>query len=316
MTKILTSSDHHGNWESLEHWFKYASKHNLPFIIPGDVVGDYNFEELAIKKGLKLPNIQIENENTKKLKKLFNQILEYHAKKLANLIEKYKVKTYFLLGNHEPIYFPELVNKNLKQKELFIDLLKEKGLTKINGFKICAISNTYQLMYFLSYIYTEKELEEMFPHQLMQRPTIINFNKEKLKEYKEPYEDPDWIRINQDEIDDLDIFITHGQIGRGAWRKEKYATELPTLLSAAKLSAKAKITIDAHLHTTHTMRNCLEKPTIRAVGNKAFLIEKDKENQLSIEELECDAPYKAKEAGPTLKDLEEIKSPVDKFLGI
>lgn len=54
------------------------------------------------------------------------------------------------------------------------------------------------------------------------------------------------------------------------------------------------MTVDAHLHTTHVMKNCLEKPSIRAVGNKAFLVEKDGGGKLSIEELDSLLPYDAR----------------------
>ncbi len=313
--KLLVSSDHHANWDSLEHWFEFAKKENIPFVIPGDVVGDYNFEELVKEKGLKMPLWYSNNQTTKKLKKLFKDIVEYHAKKLASFIDKYGVKTYFLLGNHEPIYFCDRVIKHLKNKELFVDLLKEKGLTEVNGLKIAGISNTSQLMPFLSLIFDQKELKENFHHQLAERPVIHNFNKESLSKHELPLDDFDWLRIMGDQKQELDIFFTHGQIGVGAWKKDKYASEVPTLLSAAKLSDLAKITVDGHLHTTYMMRNVLGKPNIRAVGNKAFLIEKDNGGELSVEELESDKEYDAKGAGLSLKDLDEIKSPIDKLLG-
>ena len=58
---ILVSSDHHANWEALEKLFQLAHKEGIPFVINGDVVGDYNFEFLAEKLELKFP-YEIEEE--------------------------------------------------------------------------------------------------------------------------------------------------------------------------------------------------------------------------------------------------------------
>ncbi|MFT4261240.1 MAG: metallophosphoesterase [Candidatus Woesearchaeota archaeon] len=312
MNKLLISSDHHANWDALEYWFSYASKNKLPFIIPGDVVGDYNFEELAYQKGVKFPEILLEDEDNGVLRKLFNDIVKFHAKKLAGFIDKYKVKTYFLHGNHEPIYFGKEVISYLKQKELFVDMNEHKGFIQIGDFKVAGISNTNQLMPYLYSVFKEDELDLMFKHQRTARPVILGVSKESLTIHPDPVEDFDWLRIMSDNNDELDIFITHGQIGRGAWRKEKFASELPTLVSAAKLSLLSKITVDGHLHTTHTMKNVLGKPTIRAVGNKAFVVEKV-DGELFVEELDSGKEYDAR-GKISLEDLDELKSPIDKLL--
>ena len=318
INKILVSSDHHANWKALEYWFEYASKNNLPFIIPGDVVGDYNFHELAAHKNLSIPSQYEDNEDTFKLKDLFNEILLFHAKKLAEFIDKYKVKTYFLHGNHEPIYFTDMVVKELSNKELFVDISKQKGFIKVGEFKIAGISNTIQLMPYLYSIFSEQELNEYFSHQRgHHRKSITNLSKDKLDQLEDPIDDVDWIRIMTDNDNELDIFFTHGQIGIGAWRKDKYASEIPTLLAAAKLSNLAKLTVDGHLHTTHAMRNDLGKPNIRAVGNCAYLVEKQPDGRLSLEELNSNKPYNAR-GGITLSDLEGKKniSEIDRFLGL
>jgi hypothetical protein len=313
MNKLLISSDHHANWDALEYWFDYASKNNLPFIIPGDVVGDYNFEELASQRGLRITENILKDENNRLLRKLFEDILKFHAKKLAEFIDSYKVKTYFLHGNHEPIYFAQMVSNFLKNKELFVDMNTHKGFIDVNGFKVAGISNTSQLMPYLGYVFDDGEINEFFSHQKAIRPTVHSFNKETIVLLEDPKSDYDWIRIMSDNKSELDIFITHGQIGRGAWRKEKFADELPTLVSAAKLSLMSKLTVDGHLHTTHVMKNVLGKPNIRAVGNKAFIVEKDDDGELHIEELESTKEYNAR-GGITLKDLDELKSPIDKLL--
>ncbi len=314
MSKVLVSSDHHANWEALKYWFSYASKNILPFIIAGDVVGDYNFEELASQKNLSLPDKYTDNENTKSLRKLYEDILKFHAKKFSEYIEEFQVKTYFLHGNHEPITFGDMVKTNLENKELFVDMNKTKGFIEISKFNVAGISNTCQLMPFLEVLYSTEELDRLFPHQRTPSPIITNLTKDKVSAIPNPEDDYEWIRITTNQsIEELDIFVTHGQIGIGAWRKEKKANELPTLLSAAKLSLNAKLTVDGHLHTTHTMKNDLGKPTIRAVGNNAFLVEKLTDGKLTIEQLESSHPYDAR-GGIKLKDLQLIKSPIDKFL--
>ncbi|MDA3856041.1 MAG: metallophosphoesterase family protein [Candidatus Woesearchaeota archaeon] len=64
--KLLVSSDHHANWEALEKLFEYAKINKIPFVINGDVIGDYNFEELAKSLDLKFP-YEITNEKPNEL---------------------------------------------------------------------------------------------------------------------------------------------------------------------------------------------------------------------------------------------------------
>lgn len=320
MNKILVSSDHHANWKCLEYWFSYASKNKLAFVINGDVVGDYNFEELALKKNLEVPNSFSEgnSEVIEKLQKLYLDILFFHAKKFSDLIDTYGVKTYFLHGNHEPIFFGDMVLDNLKDKSLFVDLNKSEGFLDVDGIKIAGISNTSQLMPFLYSIYDIEKLGLFFSHQLTQRKVVSNFTEDIIKSIPDPVDDFDWIRITKkrSEVELFDVFFTHGQIGRGAWRKDKYANELPTLLCAAKLGLFAKLCVDGHLHTTHMMRNDIGKPVIRAVGNKAFLIEKDTETQ-SLDVLELKAPFEYNaRGGLCFEDLypDAKVSDIDNFL--
>jgi hypothetical protein len=380
--QILTSSDHHANWEALEGLFKIANQKKIPFIINGDIIGDYNFEQIKNELNLKFPNeistqvlqenlsnelfekyltySQIEqaggdaskllhqvpqhlkqqaieklnqiiqeiqtkefqnrlqqifknnptehiiSEHTIKLKSLYQIIVKLHAKKLAELINKYQVQTYFLLGNHEPINFvnltkQELYKLNPNNQNLLKDLGKINKIENANGIHIAGIPNVCALMPFLDQIYNKQELDEMFSHQRGQsRPILFGNIKEKLKQSNEHKKDFDWIRImnksnnknNQNEKQDLDIFFTHGQVGKGAWRDDKYCNEMPTLHVAAMLSELSQITIDGHLHTTHQMTNDLGKETLRAVGNKAFLLKKNQETKKIEKELiETNAEY-------------------------
>jgi hypothetical protein len=373
--QILTSSDHHANWSALEELFKVAKNKNIPFVINGDIIGDYNFEEIKDELNLKFPNeiseqtlkqnlsnelfeeyltylqiqqvdgdlsrllhkvpqhiqqdaikklnniiehIQTENfqktlqkifknhptehiisEHKIKLKSLYQIIVKLHAKKLAELINKYKVQTYFLLGNHEPINFVSLTKHELLELNNNQILLKDLGqINKIenaNGINIAGVPNVCALMPFLDEIYNKEELDKMFSHQRGQtRPILFGSIKEKLKQSDEHTKDFDWIRImgdNKDKIDKPDIFFTHGQVGRGAWRDDKYCNEMPTLHVAAMLSELSQITVDGHLHTTHEMTNDVGTKTLRAVGNKAFLLTKNKEGKIEKELIEVNAQY-------------------------
>jgi hypothetical protein len=313
--QILCSSDHHANWDALEYWFNHAQEHNLPFLINGDVVGDYNFEEIAQEFGYTiLSEYDATHPHISKLQNLFFAIVEFHAHKLAQFIDKYAVQTYYLLGNHEPANFCDIVKKYLKNKELFVDM-SQSGLLNINGFTIAGISNTSHMCSYLHSIFSQEQLDSLFTHMRTHRPVISQFDKTTLLAHPNPYADFDWVRIVGDSNNhsatshfdnsfELDIFVTHGQIGQGAWSNEKFASEMPTLLSAAKLSAKSKVTIDAHLHTTHAMKNCLGIPTLRAVGNRAILLEKDDSGQITYEILDNEHEYKAKKGVVfTKKDL-------------
>lgn len=368
--QILVSSDHHANWQALEKLFEYAKENNFPFIINGDVIGDYNFEELAKNLNLKFP-YEITNEKLKekltseeiesyatyqqiaqvgslqpflnqvpshliedtkqkltniikfieskefqekikkaeleiegltkniigehkiKLKALYNVVIKEHAKIFANIIEKYQVQTFFLNGNHEPQDFVDIVKSYLENKELLIDLGEIKGILEINKIKIAGISNVSTLMPFLNDIYSEKELDKMFSHQRGQNRPILykNITKEKILSSEQYKQDIDWIRIaeNKTEIN-LDVFFTHGQIGKGAWRDDRQADEMPTLYVAAMLSYLAQITIDGHLHTTYEMQTPFGKPLIRAIGNFAYKLTKNND-KIEFEKIQVDASY-------------------------
>lgn len=291
---LLTSSDHHSNWESLEHWFKVASQKNIPFVINGDVVGDYNFEGVALNMGLTVPEKYSQTyKHAKQLKDLYKAMIALHAKKLANLIDKYGVVTAFLLGNHEPVFFTDLTRYYLKNKDLLIDLANHKGILNLNGINIAGIPNTGHLQSYCYGILSDRELSRIFSHLRTKRDLISQFDVDKINELRDPLEDVDWIRIFQGSSNDLDVFFTHGQIGPGEWRKGKVANEMPTLVAAAKLSLRAKLTVDGHLHSSHKMKNVLGKPTVRAVGNSALLIEKE-DDKIFFEDLSVDLPYEAK----------------------
>ena len=291
---ILTSSDHHANWDALEHWFKVAKEKGVPFVITGDVVGDYNFEGVALNMGLTVPSkYSVTYKHRQNLKDLYKAMIALHAKKLASLIDKYEVKTVFLLGNHEPVFFGDLVKFYLNNSDLFIDLASYDGVLVLNGIKIAGISNTGHLQSYCYGILSEQELNRIFSHLRTTRALISDFDKNKIESLPDPLDDVDWVRIVKPGFDGLDIFFTHGQIGQGAWSKEKLATEMPTLVAAAKLSLFAKLTVDGHLHTSHKMKNAVGKPTLRAVGNSAILIEKEN-NELFFDDLSSDAVYEAK----------------------
>ena len=291
---ILTSSDHHANWEALEHWFKFAAEKNVPFVINGDVVGDYNFEGVALSMGLTVPDkYSTTYKHTESLKELYRAMIALHTKKLAELIDKYNVKTVFLLGNHEPVFFCDLVIHYLKNKDLFIDLTNYSGVLELNGIKIAGIPNTGHLQSYCYSVLSDSELNKIFSHLRTPRPLISEFNKEKIQSLSDPVDDFDWGRIVTSDFSGLDVFFTHGQIGKGAWRKDKFANEMPTLVSAAKLSLLSKLTIDGHLHTSHKMKNAVGIPNLRAVGNSALLLEKEGD-ELFFDELKSDEVYEPK----------------------
>lgn len=291
---LLTSSDHHANWDALEYWFKVAQEKNVPFVINGDIVGDYNFEGVALSMGLTVPDKYSPTyKHAESLKELYRAMIALHAKKLAELIDKHKVKTVFLLGNHEPIFFCDLVKFFLKNKDLFIDLTTHNGVLELNGIKIAGIPNTGHLQSYCYGVLSKDELDKIFSHLRTPRPLISDFNREKIENLSNPVDDFDWSRIVTSDFSGLDVFFTHGQIGKGAWRAEKFADEMPTLISAAKLSLLSKLTIDGHLHTTHKMKNSVGIPTLRAVGNSALLLEKEGD-ELFFEELKSDEVYEAK----------------------
>ena len=291
--KVLVSSDHHANWDALEKLFKVAQDKGIPFIINGDIVGDYNFEDLARKINLDIFEGPINFIDRGHLRKLFGRIVEIHCKKFAELIDNYGVKTYFLAGNHEPIFFADLVRFYLVNENLLINLNTSSNFEDVNGINIAGVSNVNAIMPFIYELFDDEEIDKIFGHQRAPRKIIEEgVSKEKIVD-DSCEDDLDYIRLREDIEDDkeLDLFFTHGQIGQGAWSNGNFANEMPTLFVAALLSDKSKITIDGHLHSSHEMVNSLGKKTIRAVGNEAYIISKDSGGLISHEKISVDAPY-------------------------
>ena len=391
---FITSSDHHAHFDCLEEIFKVAKGKEIPFVCGGDIIGDYNFENIVHLLGYRMPSeipglilqrdmekediqtyseyqrlaqfgttaldviqkisshqqlsdemkeqitslfkqIQEKQLETKvkeiikknatsiqtitsemriKLQLLFQIILEVHAQKLAELINKYQVTTYFLNGNHEPAQFPQLVKSLVNNKELFIDLGAEQGISNINGLSVAGVSNVNALMPHLHEIYLPQELDSLFIHQRARRAVVPFEPKREFLDNeqtkKDLEQDFDWQRLNGSEIKNLDVFISHGQVGQGAWKDGKKANLMPTLLVAAKLSSLSKLTIDCHLHTTYEMKNSLGVNTIRAVGNKAYIVSREESSgNLNTELIEFDTPYNAR--GEIMLDLEQTKATIE-----
>ena len=391
---FITSSDHHAHFDCLEEIFKTAKEKEIPFVCGGDIIGDYNFENIVHLLGYRMPSeipglilqrdmekediqtyseyqrlaqfgttaldviqkisshqqlsdemkeqitslfkqIQEKQLETKvkeiikknatsiqtitsemriKLQLLFQIILEVHAQKLAELINKYQVTTYFLNGNHEPAQFPQLVKSLVNNKELFIDLGAEQGISNINGLSVAGVSNVNALMPHLHEIYLPQELDSLFIHQRARRAVVPFEPKREFLDNeqtkKDLEQDFDWQRLNGSEIKNLDVFISHGQVGQGAWKDGKKANLMPTLLVAAKLSSLSKLTIDCHLHTTYEMKNSLGVNTIRAVGNKAYIVSREENSgNLNTELIEFDTPYNAR--GEIMLDLEQTKATIE-----
>jgi hypothetical protein len=391
---FITSSDHHAHFDCLEEIYKYAKEKEIHFVCGGDIIGDYNFENIVHILGYRMPSeipslflqkelavddlgiyseykriskfgvssdevisklsqhqeisedmknqistifkqveemqldkkvkeiieknsssIQtITSEMRIKLQLLFQIIIDVHAQKLAELIDKYKVKTYFLNGNHEPSQFVNLAKSKLTQTDLLIDLGAETGVSNINGIGVAGVSNVNAIMGHVYEFYLPQELDSLFIHQRARRAVIpVEPNLEKLQDesvLKNLGNDFDWNRLRGDLIKELDVFISHGQVGQGAWRDDKKANLMPTLLVAAKLSSMSKITIDCHLHTSYSMKNSLGVKTIRAVGNKAYVLTKDEvSGELREELVEFDTPYNSR--GEIMLDLEETKKIIE-----
>ena len=354
MNKIMVTSDQHSNWDALEKIYKKAQEFKTSLIINGDIVGDYGFDNFRQALNILYPKEIINYEvrqalsqserhlNEEEINELYKKIIEEKkedlirhktygiklfylyvetaAKKLANLIDKYNAKTYFLLGNHEPIFFHSLVEQFLENKELYVDLNKKEGIINADGFNICGISNTRALMPHVTEIFEGQELLSNFLHQLAPNRKVLTGDEETYLDnikwdtsYKEDF---DWKRIIKTKKDEeilknneLDIFITHGQIGKGKWKDNKIADLVPTLFSAIALCSQAKLCIDGHLHTSYEMINCLNIKTIRAVGNKAYLITKDEIGNLNTELIEVDAEYDYR-GTEFFEDLEDVKKRV------
>ncbi len=53
---FITSSDHHAHFECLDEIYKIAKEREIPFVCGGDIIGDYNFENISHLLGYRMPS--------------------------------------------------------------------------------------------------------------------------------------------------------------------------------------------------------------------------------------------------------------------
>ena len=228
-----------------------------------------------------------------KLRALYDIIMDEEARKFAHELNKFKNrKVGFLNGNHENAYFVELVKQYLENKEQIIDLTKHRGYITIkdsndNKTTIAGMTNCSQYMPYLSEIFSQDELSILYSHmnidQVKEKSLLIGeISKEELEKYRELIQqDPDYRRIKEGNLEKkLDIFVSHGQIGKPMSHSNYQLYDVPYFASAAILSNEADLTIEGHIHNQYEGPNSFGKKLIRAAGENAVIIRKDKDGKL------------------------------------
>jgi len=227
-----------------------------------------------------------------KLKALYHVFMDEEAKRFAEELNKYgDVSVLFNKGNHENAFFVEQVRQYLDNKDQLVDLTSRKGYTTIQDSKgnettVAGMTNCSQYMPYLSEIFAPEEMEVLYSHMNVdevKRNSILvgEASNDDVKNLKSMIElDQDHQRIKEGNLEKkLDIFATHGQVGK-PMTKSGNAYDVPYFGAAAALSLEADLTVEGHIHNTYEGKNSFGKNMIRAAGNEAAIIKKDENGNL------------------------------------
>ncbi|MCA9460129.1 MAG: hypothetical protein KC550_06285, partial [Nanoarchaeota archaeon] len=254
-------------------------------------------ENMMLEKGEEMQN------NALKMRALYEVFMDEEAKRFANELNNYsEVKVLFNKGNHENVYFVEQVRQYLDNQEQIIDLNEHKGYVTLkskSGLEttLAAMTNSAQMMPYLSEIFSEEELYQLYSHMLpdenkMKSMMFGDQSIEELKQLESIYkEDWDYKRIKEQNADkDLDIFLTHGQVGKPMTNNNR-AYDVPYYASAAALSLESKLTVEGHIHSNYEGQNSFGVDMVRAAGSDAAIIEKDENGQIQTTWLKIDETH-------------------------
>ncbi|MCA9497154.1 MAG: hypothetical protein KC589_09485 [Nanoarchaeota archaeon] len=274
-------------------------------------------ENMMLEKGEEMQN------NALKMRALYEVFMDEEAKRFANELNNYsEVKVLFNKGNHENVYFVEQVRQYLDNQEQIIDLNEHKGYVTLkskSGLEttLAAMTNSAQMMPYLSEIFSEEELYQLYSHMLpdenkMKSMMFGDQSIEELKQLESIYkEDWDYKRIKEQNADkDLDIFLTHGQVGKPMTNNNR-AYDVPYYASAAALSLESKLTVEGHIHSNYEGQNSFGVDMVRAAGSDAAIIEKDENGQIQTTWLKIDETHDGNHSNPIPYSIEYLQMRVD-----
>jgi len=229
-----------------------------------------------------MPKVQ---ENVLGMQALYQVFIDEEAKRFANELNKYSdTKVLFNLGNHEPVYFVEQVKQHLDNPNQIVDVTNTQGYIRLENSRgdelsIAGMTNCGQTMPYLSEIFSPQEMSFLYNHM-----DSGNFNendyyfedvsKDEIESSKLVAQDRHYQRIKKGEDSSVDVFLTHGQVGKALLSEGREGRPTPYYKSAGKLSLESKLTVEGHIHNKFDGENSLGQRMVRAAGEDAAVIKK------------------------------------------
>lgn len=248
-------------------------------------------------------------DNTLKLRALYEIVVDEQAKEFAQELNKYSnVQVLYNLGNHENVFFVEQVRQYLENKDQIVDVTNTQGhieLSQSNGehLTLGGMTNCLHSMPYLQEIYGPEELsyllQHMYPSSQVQQELLaqgkysgnLSSLEEKIKQ------DEEFQRITARGVEDLDIFLSHGQIGK-VEMESREGFDVPYSLTAAYLSSKSQLTLEGHIHDNYSGINSFGTPMKRAAGNQAVVVSKQSDGSLETQDIVVDDTFDGNHKNP------------------
>lgn len=278
------------------------------------------FEKRINKVGDKLIEEEAEQliQDQLQLRALYEVMNNKQAKSHAELLNKYDtVEVVANKGNHESILYYELVKQYMNNPDNLTVLDEQEGYLDVNGLKVAGMSNSIHLMPYLSEIFDYNEIKHLYPHLIDDNLyELLSDNKEIKKsdlrdlEKKLLKEDKEYSRIakNVEEGENLDLFLSHGQIREAYLDKSRKANFVAYRLSSAILSDRAKLLVEGHIHSNYEGKNFLGNNVIRP-GNKMYVVGKDDSGEIIYNMIDFNCNFDSSKG--VEYDLEILKNQVN-----
>lgn len=224
-------------------------------------------------------------ENVIGMQALYQVFIDEEARRFARELNKYSdTKVLFNKGNHEPTYFVDAIRQYLDDPTQIVDVTNTRGYISVANsageeLTVAGMTNCAQLMPYLQDIFAPQEIAFLYEHmkigQTKEEELVLNDSQVKnLTKDSVVIADRDYQRIRAGENRDLDVFLTHGQVGTPRLSGGGEGINVPYYKSAAALSLEAKLTVEGHIHGEYEGKNSLGSDMVRPVGQRAVVIKK------------------------------------------
>lgn len=256
------------------------------------------------------------------LHSLYHVFMDEEAKRLANVISDSGVDTIFNLGNHEHAFFVEQVRNYLEDPSKITDATHHRGYITVEQannqhLTLVGMTNCSQVMpYLQEVVFSQEEYGLLTQHMAIDEVTHQTLlqgkiSQEKLSSLEHLIKlDSHYKRMFQDEENELDVFLTHGQVGEVLIEKGT-GYDVPYSGVAAYASNKAKLTVEGHIHSTYDGKNSFGNDMIRPAGEDAAIISKDNSGAILKEWVKIDSQFNGNHDNSIPYSLEYLKEKVE-----